>query len=362
MRPRWPARWNHEYLPWYIIYLPVVPGLLYHAIRQRSLVFFTNADPAIDMGGFFGERKSAIYALLPRGSYPTTLLVDPGTAEHDVRARIATTDLSFPLILKPDVGERGEGVVRVDDEQRLFDVLAIARRPMLLQQLVAWPYEYGLMFAKDPRTDRTMLLSITGKRMLSVVGDGQRSVEQLLARIYRGRLQLERLRTYRHDLLARVPTVDEEVVVEPIGNHCRGTLFFDACALSTPSLERAMDELLANAEGLYYGRVDIRAESEEAFRAGRFTVLELNGVSSEPGHIYDPSYSLLRCWSELLRHVKYLPPISAALRAKGHEPVRLADLLRRCETHFGYRIKFLRQLVERLSSPSTGQRSPVPGR
>ena len=152
---------------------------------------------------------------------------------------------------------------------------------MLLQQLVAWPYEYGLMFAKDPRTDRTMLLSITGKRMLSVVGDGQRSVEQLLARIYRGRLQLERLRTYRHDLLARVPTVDEEVVVEPIGNHCRGTLFFDACALSTPSLERAMDELLANAEGLYYGRVDIRAESEEAFRAGRFTVLELNGVSSD---------------------------------------------------------------------------------
>jgi glutathione synthase/RimK-type ligase-like ATP-grasp enzyme len=73
-----------------------------------------------------------------------------------VRARIATTDLSFPLILKPDVGERGEGVVRVDDEQRLFDVLAIARRPMLLQQLVAWPHEYGLMFAKDPRTDRTM--------------------------------------------------------------------------------------------------------------------------------------------------------------------------------------------------------------
>ena len=40
MRLRWPARWNHEYLPWYIIYLPVVPGLLYHAIRQRSLVFF----------------------------------------------------------------------------------------------------------------------------------------------------------------------------------------------------------------------------------------------------------------------------------------------------------------------------------
>ncbi|MBP6389364.1 MAG: hypothetical protein KA175_07405 [Flavobacteriales bacterium] len=362
MTPRWPARWNHEYLPWYIIYLPVVPGLLYHAIRQRSLVFFTNVDPAIDMGGFFGERKSSIYALLPKGSYPTTLLVEPGTPEHEVRARIATTDLSFPLILKPDVGERGEGVLRVDDAQQLFNTIASAPKPMLLQQLVAWPHEYGLMFAKDPRTERTALLSITGKRMLTAVGDGQRTVEQLLAMEYRGRKQIERLRGYRQELLARVPAKDEEVVVEPIGNHCRGALFHDAWALFTPSLERAIDELLAEAEGLYYGRVDVRAESEEALRAGRFIVLELNGVSSEPGHIYDPSYSLMRSWSELLRHVKHIPPISAAMRAKGHEPVRLADLLRRCETHFGYRIKFLRQLVERLSSPSTSQRSAVPGR
>ncbi|MBK8341438.1 MAG: hypothetical protein IPK99_16325 [Flavobacteriales bacterium] len=362
MRLRWPARWNHEYLPWYIIYLPVVPGLLYHAIRQRSLVFFTNVDPAIDMGGFFGERKSAIYTQLPKGSYPTTLLVEPGTAEHELRARLATTDLSFPLILKPDVGERGEGVVRLDDAHRLLEALATTREPMLLQQLVTWPHEYGLMFAKDPHTGRTNLLSITGKRMLAVVGDGRRSVEQLLATTYRGGKQIARLRTYRQELLARIPTVAEEVVVEPIGNHCRGALFFDACALTTPALERAMDALLAHAGGLHYGRVDVRAESEEALREGRFIVLELNGVSSEPGHIYDPSYTIFRCWSELLRHVKHIPPISAALREKGHEPVLLAELLRRCETHFGYRIKFLRQLVEWLSPPSPRQRSTVPRR
>ena len=361
MTPRWPARWNHEYLPWYVIYLPVIPGLLYHALRQRSLVFFTNVDPAIDMGGFFGERKSAIYALLPNGSYPTTLLVEPGTEEHEVSARIATTDLSFPLILKPDVGERGEGVLRVDDARQLFDTISSAPGPVLLQQLVAWPHEYGLMFSKDPRTERTTLLSITGKQMLTVVGDGRRSVEQLLAMGHRGRKQIERLRMYRQELLGRVPAKDEEVLVEPIGNHCRGTLFFDACALATTALERAVDELLVRSEGLYYGRVDVRAESEEALRAGRFTVLELNGVSSEPGHIYDPSYSIFRCWSELLRHVKHIPPISAALREQGHEPVRLADLLHRCETHFGYRIKFLRRAVEWLSSPSTGPRSAVPG-
>jgi hypothetical protein len=90
-----------------------------------------------------------------------------------------------------------------------------------------------------------------------------------------------------------VPAKDEEVVVEPIGNHCRGSAVPSMLVrCSHPRWNVPSMNFLAEAEGLYYGRVDVRAESEEALRAGRFIVLELNGVSSEPGHIYDPSYSL----------------------------------------------------------------------
>ena len=329
------ARWNHEYWPWYIIYLPVFPLLLWYAFRARSFVFFTNVDPAIDLSGFFGERKSEIYALLPKGSYPTTVLIAPRLPSGVVQKRMAEAGLIFPLIAKPDIGERGNGVTRVDSEQALTEVLRTEHSGMLLQALVPWPHEYGLLFARDPLSGKTELLSITAKRFLSVIGDGHRSVEELLARTHRGKKQLERLRAYKADLLARVPRVNEEVVVEPVGNHCRGTIFLDACHLNSTALQEQVSKVMDRTEGVYYGRFDVRAESEEALLEGRFIILEMNGVASEPGHIYDPSYSIFRCWSELLRHVRYIPRISAQMRIQGHDPAPLRTVIDRCRTHFG---------------------------
>ena len=139
---------------------------------------------------------------------------------------------------------------------------------------------------------------------------------------------------YRADLLERVAVAGETVVVEPIGNHCRGTTFLNAQGLRSPALEGAVAALAQNTEGIYYGRADVRAESAQALMEGRFSVLEVNGVSSEPGHIYDPSLSIFQCWSELLRHVRCIPPISRALVRKGHAPASLLEVLDRCDQHF----------------------------
>ncbi len=116
---RVPDRFNHEYWPWYLIYLPVFPAALWHALRSGHWAFFTNVNPSIDLGGFFGERKSEIYALLPSGSYPTTVLIEPGMVSHVIRTRMYEAGLELPLIAKPDVGERGEGVVRVNTAAEL---------------------------------------------------------------------------------------------------------------------------------------------------------------------------------------------------------------------------------------------------
>ena len=75
-------RYNHEYWPWYLIYLPVFPLYLFEALRTRRAAFFTNVNPGIDMGGFFGERKSDIYALLPENAFPPTVKVAVGTTAH----------------------------------------------------------------------------------------------------------------------------------------------------------------------------------------------------------------------------------------------------------------------------------------
>lgn len=103
MLRRLAQRLNHEYWPWQLIYLPVLPLYLWQAIRQRRAAFFTNVNPAIDMGGFFGERKSLIYPLLPQASYPSTVLVPAGSPASAVRALWRASGIALPLILKPDV-------------------------------------------------------------------------------------------------------------------------------------------------------------------------------------------------------------------------------------------------------------------
>jgi hypothetical protein len=337
-------RLNHEHWPWWLIYLPVMPLYLYQALRLRRAAFFTNVDPAIDLGGFFGERKSTIYAGLPPGSYPTTLLVQPGEDADAVLHRVHAAGIPFPLIVKPDVGERGTGVTLVKHPEMLRHLLAHATDQLLVQALAEGDQEFGLMFARDPVSGHTALLSITGKDFLTVVGDGTRTVAQLLALTHRGAQQIARLQTYAAELLASVPSPGQELRVEPIGNHCRGTRFVDAGHLRTPALEQAVDHLMAATTGLYYGRLDVRSTSAEALRQGRFHIIELNGVTSEPGHIYDPSITIWRCWAELLRHVRHIGRISRLLLAQGVEPAPLHTVIHRCGTHFGWRVALLRWL------------------
>jgi len=89
----------------------------------------------------------------------------------------------------------------------------------------------------------------------------------------------------------------------------------------SPELEDCIEEIATAVDGFHFGRFDIRAPSYEHFRrAEELRVLELNGVSSEATHIYDPKYSLLRAWRILLRQWRWAFEIGHANREAGHEP------------------------------------------
>ena len=40
-----------------MLYIPLLPVYVYGALRTRRLLYFTAANPGIEMGGFFGEKK-----------------------------------------------------------------------------------------------------------------------------------------------------------------------------------------------------------------------------------------------------------------------------------------------------------------
>ena len=179
---------------------------------------------------------------------------------------------------------------------------SMLRKPMSSRRSMCPGSSSACYYRRYPHEARGRVLSITRKVLPEVTGDGRRSLEQLIL-ADSGRFACTRLTgKARRDPLSYVPAAGERVPLVEVGSHCRGAIFLNASGLLTPTLETAVERVSRTHPGFYLGRYDVRAESVEALQAGRFKVLELNGVGAEPAHIYDPAVSLLDAYRELYRH------------------------------------------------------------
>lgn len=171
-----------------------------------------------------------------------------------------------------------------------------------------------------------------------MTGDGRRSVAGLILDDARLRCQRRIFARRLGAALDQVPAPNERVVLEERGNHRQGCEFRDGSHLETPALAVAIDEVSRGIEGFFFGRYDIRGRSVTDMQAGRFKVIELNGVSSEATNIYDPRNSLGAAYATLFRQWALAFRIGAANRASGERPTALGALLRALAAHFRYSV------------------------
>ncbi len=288
------------------------------------------ANPGFEDGGFVGESKSAILQALPPAWTAASALVISG----DPLARLRAFDdamregaWTFPVILKPDVGQKGVGVRRIESRAEAVAYLAAEPGPVIVQRYHPGPFEAGIFYYRRPDEARGRIFSITDKRFPVLVGDGASTVEQLLWDHPRYRLQVP-LFLRRHDG-ARVLGDGEPLALVTSGNHCQGAVFLDGEALITPGLSARIDDIARQVPGFFIGRFDIRYASLAAFRRGDdLTIVELNGVTSESTNIYDPDYGAWRAWRTLARQWQLVFEIGAANRARGAAPLNLRRLLK----------------------------------
>lgn len=305
-RALWRARVRRltrfEYWPIGALYLPVFALVLARTLRGQGLVF-TAANPALPHGGFVGESKRAIYRQLAAAQAPLPPHLELAAGEApDVRA-LAVSEfrrargLAFPLVVKPDAGQRGEGVRIVRDEAAL--ALALAEREALVVQAHVAGEEFGLFYARRPGAPGE-LLSITKKVLPEVVGDGRSTLERLILADPE-HLPMARFFLAGHrEALARVPAAGERVRLGELGTHCRGARFLDGRQHASAALQAELERIAAGLPGFCFGRFDVRAPSDAALERGEFLILELNGVTSEAAHIYDPRHGWLDAWRSLL--------------------------------------------------------------
>ncbi len=326
---------NYEYWPWWVFYLPMTPYWLYLAIKTRSLTYFTSVNPGIEAGGFYGESKIDILKKISSEYLPLTVFIDGLSDFQRVIDSLTTSGLVFPLIAKPNIGERGTNVAKIETLEELKSYHAQIREDYIIQEFITYPIELGVLFSRLPDESKGKVSSVTIKEFLAVVGDGKSSVFQLVGNSARARFQLESLSLKLGDAMNEILPRGEKRLLEPIGNHCRGTMFSNANHLINERLDAVFNKIGAGFEGFYYGRFDLKVMSiEDLYNGKNIKIMELNGVSSDPGHIYDPDYYLWKAYRDLSWHWSRSAEISIQNQKRGFSPLPFHDVWTIIKKHF----------------------------
>lgn len=313
---------RYEYWPWWLFYLPVLPYWLYLAFKNKSLAYFTVANPGIELGGFYGESKTEILDLIDKQYLPKSVSVDNTINFGSILGKMKAIGLSYPVIAKPDVGERGNEVMLIHTQQELILYNVKSKTRYIIQEYIDYTIELGVLYSRMPNLQKGKVTSVTLKEFLTVTGDGKSTILQLMQKSLRARFQIERLSKEFGDKMNIVLKVGESKLLEPIGNHCRGTKFIDNNYLINETLIEVFDKICIPINGFYYGRFDLKVKSiEDLYIGENIRIMELNGASSEPGHIYDPSSTLRKAYRDLLHHWKLLSDISSGNMKLGFKPV-----------------------------------------
>lgn len=320
--------WRWEFWPMIVFYPPVALWVAWLSLRHRGFTTITAANPGIPHGGFVGESKYQILSNLKHAMVSPTMLIH-STGELD------SIPFKYPIILKPDVGQRGAGVRLIRSRDEAEAHLQAVDGAVIAQPFHPGPHEAGVFYYRIPGQARGRIFSITDKQFSQIIGDGVSTIEQLIWRHPRYRMQAGTF-LKRHAAEAdRVLNEGEAFALAVAGNHCQGTMFRDGSHLITPALEAAIDRIARSFDGFHFGRFDVRYGDVAAFKRGDdLTVIELNGITSESTNIYDPSRTLIWAYRMLFAQWRILFTIGSANRALGHRVSGLGELLREVARHY----------------------------
>jgi hypothetical protein len=315
----WYIRLTHkEY--WYlnILFIPLTFYRAYLALKAHSFFFFSAANPALPTGGWMGYSKASIHQFTPPQYRPKTIVFKQGNNMQDIQTAMTKAQLDFPVVLKPVVGCRGRMVKKVESLDELWNHTQWYNTDFLIEEYINYPVEATVLYFKKPETGESGILSVALKNFLTVVGDGERTIMELLMDNPIGVLQVKRFESEKSLLMLSIPQNGKKIVVEPIGNLCRGTQFVDGRSLITSKMVAAYDKIHAGLEGYYIYSLDLKTPSIADLQAGQnLKILSIRGVGADPAHVFDTCTSFKEMFLAYVRFWDKVYEISTASHRQG---------------------------------------------
>ena len=281
-------------------------------------MYFSACNPGMKYGGVMGESKYKVLSSIPKKYIPKSILITRSTSISNIQKIIDQELFSYPFIMKPDVGERGKDVEIIHSAQELKSYLKDKAFDLIVQEFVDYDLEFGVLYHRLPGASQGKVTSLVQKGFLTVTGDGKSNLNELISKEIRAKNRLDYLQNKFGYELEKVLPLEEKMRLESIGNHCRGTTFHNANHLINESLTDVFNQISLEIEGFFYGRFDLKVPSLDDLYHGRnIKILELNGVSSEVAHVYDPDYKLIQAYKDIGLHMNFIYQIARKNHALG---------------------------------------------
>ncbi|MCZ6675034.1 MAG: alpha/beta fold hydrolase, partial [Verrucomicrobia bacterium] len=134
------SRW--EFWPLWMFYPPVVIYIAWLGLKHRSFAWFTATNPGMPLSGLVLESKQQILkALQPAGVTIPEFAVIPQSLTPEARmerleALQQNSALGYPVVLKPDVGERGFGVAVIRSKKQARAYFEKSRDDIIVQEYI----------------------------------------------------------------------------------------------------------------------------------------------------------------------------------------------------------------------------------
>src|SRR5579863_5801846 len=220
----------------------------------------TAANPGIFSGGMVGESKMATLRELMAGSPEFTAEAElpeganPVERLASLREICARRSIAYPFILKPDLGQRGDGVKLIRSEEQARAYLEHSPAALLVQRFAEGPHEAGIFYYRFPNETGGHIFAITEKIFPQITGDGQTTVSELVWRDPRARFMADKYLRRLADRREEVLPAGETLKLVVAGNHAQGCIFRDGMDLGTPALVKCLDAISKTVPGFYIGR------------------------------------------------------------------------------------------------------------
>jgi hypothetical protein len=277
-------------------------------IKTGRLFYFSAANPKVPLGGFANDSKFSVIKDIPAEFKPKTILISKNDNTDTLKLKIQEGDFIFPIFAKPDIGEGGFLVKKINCWDELLNYHSKHNMEYLVQEFIHFSTELAVLVHNAE--GELKISSITEREHLSITGDGYSNLAKLLSKDKRVKFRIKSIKNQCESQLNIILEKGQNYKPTSIGNWNYGATFIERTELLNETILESFTNLNKKINLFNYARYDIMCHSIEDFLKGKLIILEINGVKGEPIHMYDRKYSLYQAYKEIFKHWGFIMKIS----------------------------------------------------